>query len=233
MLARARARRCVLPHLRWRGRRNARRASALLFPARAPRAPPSRLTPPSSSSPRLAPSLLYPSPQLAPPPCLLSAPPPPPQRVYSKLLENNPELLGREKKRLKPPQVSRVGTTRTAWTNFKDICAGLKRTPDHILSFYLAELGTTGAIDGSDRLLLKGKYMPKYIESLLRKYIAEFVQCHMCRNVETDLRRDNVSRLFFMDCKACGSSRSVAPTKAGFHATSKGERRTARDAASN
>ena len=142
-------------------------------------------------------------------------------------------MLGREKKRLKPPQVSRVGTTRTAWTNFKDICAGLKRTPDHILSFYLAELGTTGAIDGSDRLLLKGKYMPKYIESLLRKYIAEFVQCHMCRNVETDLRRDNVSRLFFMDCKACGSSRSVAPIKAGFHATSKGERRKARDAASN
>ena len=55
----------------------------------------------------------------------------------------------------------------------------------------------------------------------------------MCRNTETDLRRDNVSRLFFMDCKACGSSRSVAPIKAGFHATSKGERRKARDAASN
>jgi len=154
-------------------------------------------------------------------------------RVYAQLLENNPELLGREKKRLKPPQVSRVGTTRTAWTNFKDICAGLKRTPDHILSFYLAELGTTGAIDGSDRLLLRGKYQPKYVESLLRKYIVEYVQCQMCRNTETDLRRDNVSRLFFMDCKACGSSRSVAPIKAGFHATSKGERKKAREMASN
>ena len=151
-------------------------------------------------------------------------------KVYVQLTENNPELLGREKKRLKPPQVSRVGTTRTAWTNFKDICAGLKRAPDHILSFFLAELGTTGAIDGSDRLLLKGKYQPKYVESLLRKYIQEFVQCHMCRNVETELRKDADSRLYFMDCKACGSSRSVAPIKAGFHATSKGDRKKAREA---
>jgi len=85
----------------------------------------------------------------------------------------------------------------------------------------------------SPRPTTAGKYQPKYVETLLRKYIAEFVQCHMCRNVETDLRRDNVSRLFFMDCKACGSSRSVAPIKAGFHATSKGERRKARDAATN
>jgi translation initiation factor 2 beta subunit (eIF-2beta)/eIF-5 len=113
-------------------------------------------------------------------------------RIFGLLHENNPELLGREKKRLKPPQVSRVGTTRTAWTNFKDICASLKRTPDHILSFYLAELGTTGAIDGSERLMLKGKFQPKYIESLLRKYITEYVQCHMCRNTETELTRDPI-----------------------------------------
>ncbi len=43
-------------------------------------------------------------------------------RVFTLLHENNPELMGRERRKLKPPQVSRVGTTRTAWTNFKDIC---------------------------------------------------------------------------------------------------------------
>lgn len=85
-----------------------------------------------------------------------------------------------------------MGSTRSAWTNFKDICVSLKRSPEHILSFYLAELGTTGAIDGSDRLMLKGKFQPKYIESLLRKYITEYVQCHMCRNTETELTRDPI-----------------------------------------
>jgi hypothetical protein len=33
-----------------------------------------------------------------------------------------------------------------------------------------------------------------------------------------------------MNCKACGSTRSVAPIKAGFHATTKGERKKAREA---
>ena len=40
-----------------------------------------------------------------------------------------------------------------------------------MLSFFLVELDTTGAIDGSDRLLLRGRFPPKVIESGLRKYI--------------------------------------------------------------
>lgn len=47
----------------------------------------------------------------------------------------------------------------------------MKRSTEHVLSFFLAELGTTGSIDGSERLVMRGKYQPKYIESLLRKYI--------------------------------------------------------------
>ena len=52
----------------------------------------------------------------------------------------------------------------------------------------------------------------------------------MCKSLETELTRDPISRLYFSLCKACGSQRSVAPIKAGFHATSKGERRKARNA---
>jgi translation initiation factor 2 subunit 2 len=143
--------------------------------------------------------------------------------------------LGNEKKKKKlpPPQVGRVGTTRTAWTNFKEICDGLNRAPDHVLSYFLSELGTTGVIDGSDRLLLKGKYLPKYIESLILKYVNDFVKCKNCNTVETEMRRDSETRLFFMDCRICGSSRSVGLIKAGFHATGKGERRKARDAAAD
>ncbi len=142
----------------------------------------------------------------------------------------SPFPLPRERKKLKPPAVSRVGTTRTAWTNFKEICLGMKRTPDHVLSFFLAELGTTGSIDGSDRLLVRGKYQPKYIESLLRKYIQEYVICAMCRNLDTELKRDPISRLYFMNCKACRCARSVGAIKAGYHATGKGERKKAREA---
>jgi translation initiation factor 2 subunit 2 len=104
----------------------------------------------------------------------------------------------------------------------------MKRSQEHVLSFFLAELGTTGSIDGSNRLLVRGKYLPKYIESLLRKYIQEYVVCAMCHALNTELHRDPDSRLYFMTCKSCGSMRSVTAIKAGFHATVKGDRKKAR-----
>jgi translation initiation factor 2 subunit 2 len=116
----------------------------------------------------------------------------------------------------------------------------------------------------------------QYIESLLRKYIGEYVACQMCRSFKTNLTRDNVSRLFFVACQVstyyafitvlsvyhfycesisrhsvcwlyflavaniyitqfsllqdCGSSRSVAQIRAGYHATTKADRRAVRNA---
>ena len=124
----------------------------------------------------------------------------------------------------------RVGSTRSAWVNFRACCAMMKRAQEHVMSFFLAELGTTGSIDGSERFLIRGKYPPKYVENLLRKYITEYVKCVMCNSLETELHRDAESRLFFLNCKSCGSQRSVAPIKAGFHATARGERKKAREA---
>jgi translation initiation factor 2 subunit 2 len=45
----------------------------------------------------------------------------------------------------------------------------------------LAELGTEGSLDGNQRLVVKGRYVHRQIESLLKKYIMEYVSCHMCR----------------------------------------------------
>lgn len=50
-------------------------------------------------------------------------------------------------------------------------------------------LNSKGSIDAENRLVLRGKYVPKYIESLLRKYIIEYVACHMCRSPNTTLSR--------------------------------------------
>jgi len=74
-----------------------------------------------------------------------------------------------------------------------------------------------------------GRYLPKYIESLLRKYVVEYVTCGMCRSPNTDLVKDQGSRLYFCNCRDCGSSRSVAPIKAGYHATNRADRRAARN----
>ncbi|CAN0134804.1 unnamed protein product [Ascophyllum nodosum] len=152
------------------------------------------------------------------------------ERIQNLLHVNNPELAERSRITLKPPQLMRMGTRKTLWANFQDICQLMKRQPEHVFSFVVAELGTEGSIDGNQRLVLRGKYVPKYIESLLRKYIVEYVTCQMCRSPNTTLTRDPVSRLFFVHCQDCGSSRSVAPIRSGFHAQTRADRRALRNA---
>ncbi|RLN90218.1 hypothetical protein BBJ28_00016665 [Nothophytophthora sp. Chile5] len=149
-------------------------------------------------------------------------------RIMSKLHENNPELTDRKRHTMKPPQLMRVGTKKTLWVNFQEICQMMHRSPEHVLQFTLSELGTEGSIDGNQRLVIRGRYVPKYIESLLRKYITEYVSCQMCRSPNTTLTRDSVSRLYFVHCQDCGSSRSVAAIRSGFHAATRADRRAAR-----
>lgn len=49
------------------------------------------------------------------------------------------------------------------------------------MSFFLAEMGTEGSIDGNMRLVIKGRYQPKQVESLLKKYIGQDKQVENIR----------------------------------------------------
>ncbi len=107
-------------------------------------------------------------------------------RVYELLRSKNPDLAPGKRYKLTPPSVFRVGTTRTCWANFAEICTILKRSPEHVMQFFLAELGTDGSIDGSQRLVIKGRYVPRKIESLLRKYIGKSID-HTLRGISSCL----------------------------------------------
>ncbi|KAL7430517.1 hypothetical protein ACHAXM_004993 [Skeletonema potamos] len=152
-------------------------------------------------------------------------------RVMGILHAQNPDLIEKKRRTMKPPQLTRVGTKKTLWVNFQEICTMMQRSPQHVFQFFMAELGTEGSIDGNQRLVIRGKYVPKYIESLLRKYIVEYVTCQMCRSPNTELTRDAGTRLNFCKCRDCGSQRSVAQISSGYHATSRADRRAARNAA--
>ena len=151
-------------------------------------------------------------------------------RVAALLQANNPDLVEKKRTRIKPPQLQLLSSKKTLWINFQEICTMMQRDSQHVFAFFMAELGTEGSLDGNQRLIIRGKYMAKYIESLLRKYVVEYVTCEMCRSPNTDLIRDQGSRLYFCNCRDCGSSRSVAPIRSGYHATSRADRRAARNA---
>lgn len=82
-------------------------------------------------------------------------------RVVDLLAANNPELAEKRRQTVKPPQLMRVGTKKTLWVNFQEICKMMHRSPEHVFQFMLAELGTEGSIDGNQRLVIKGKFIPK------------------------------------------------------------------------
>jgi len=97
-------------------------------------------------------------------------------RVFNILRENNPELAGdRRRTVMRPPQVLREGTKKTVFVNLMDLCKTMHRQPDHVMAFLLAELGTSGSLDGQQRLVVKGRFAPKNFEGILRRYINEYV----------------------------------------------------------
>lgn len=95
------------------------------------------------------------------------------QRVFGIMRDKNPDMVAGEKKKfvMRPPQVMRVGTKKTAFVNFTEMAKMLHRQPKHLLAFLFAELGTVGAIDGNNQLIIKGRFQQKHIENVLRRYI--------------------------------------------------------------
>lgn len=139
-------------------------------------------------------------------------------RVFEIMREKNPDMVAGKKQKfvMRPPQVVRIGTKKTSFANFTEICKTLHRVPKHLLDFLLAELGTSGSVDGNSQLIIKGRFQQKQIENVLRRYIKEYVTCHTCRSPDTILQKD--TRLFFLQCETCGSRCSVASIKSGFQA---------------
>ncbi|KAG2134773.1 eukaryotic translation initiation factor 2 beta [Suillus clintonianus] len=139
-------------------------------------------------------------------------------RFYASLHAANPSLLTSTGKRytIAPPQILREGVRKSIFANVADICKRMHRQPEHVIQFLFAEMGTTGSVDGSGRLVIKGRFQPKQVENVLRRYIVEYVTCKTCKSPDTLLTKEN--RIFFMSCESCGSRRSVNTIKSGFQA---------------
>merc|ERR1712093_290704 len=143
-------------------------------------------------------------------------------RFYSLLFASHPSLSrGGSKKRytIAPPNIQREGPKRSIFANVADICKKMHREPEHVIQFLFAELGTSGSVDGSGRLVIKGRFQQKQIENVLRRNIVEYVTCKTCKSPDTLLAKEN--RIYFVTCETCGSKQSVSSIKVGFQAQTK------------
>ncbi|MCJ1269374.1 hypothetical protein MMC22_009266 [Lobaria immixta] len=140
-------------------------------------------------------------------------------RFFQILTNNHPDLMsnGAKSYKIPPPQCLREGNKKTIFANIAEICKRMKRSDEHVTSYLFAELGTSGSVDGSRRLVIKGRFQQKQIENVLRRYIVEYVTCKTCRSPDTELNKGE-NRLYFVTCNSCGSRRSVTAIKTGFSA---------------
>lgn len=61
-----------------------------------------------------------------------------------------------------------------------------------------------------------GRFLPKSFETVLRRYVNDYVLCPMCKSMDTLLDRDSATRLMSIRCQQCGASRTVQTIKSGF-----------------
>lgn len=145
------------------------------------------------------------------------------ERAFKQLRADNPNHAKRKRYTIPVPQLAKAGQ-KTMWTNFCDTIKMIGRQPEHVCSFFIAELATEGSMDAKLNLLLKGRYNTKNIESVLKKYLTEYVTCQTCHQPDTTLLRDPITRLYFVKCESCKSQRSAAQIKSGFRATTHADR---------
>ena len=130
-------------------------------------------------------------------------------RIYENLDGGNTST--RNKFIIKMPIVQRLGAKKTGWINFIECAKNLNRESEHLKCFILSELSTEASIDGNGYLLLRGIFNQKTIESLLRKYTIAYVQCTVCKGLDTSIQKNNITRLNFLVCSTCKSSQSIQP----------------------
>lgn len=121
--------------------------------------------------------------------------------------------------------VARDGVRKTVFINFSKICKQINRDPDHVSLYISTELGTTCSKDSQQRLVIKGRYYPKQIKTILTKYISEYVSCRTCHSYNTYIYKDQNTRLNFIKCNSCSASVSVGTVKSGYKAVMRGDRK--------
>lgn len=94
-------------------------------------------------------------------------------RFFVSLAQKNPDHAssGTRSYKIPPPQCLREGNKKTIFANLPEICKRMKRADEHVTAYLFAELGTSGSVDGSRRLVIKGRFQQKQIENVLRTYI--------------------------------------------------------------
>lgn len=133
---------------------------------------------------------------------------------YENLLKRASELTSVERvedERFKIPKVDVFyeGNT-TVFRNFDKVVQVLNREANHLVKFFLGNIGTAGELTGG-RLIFQGKIPAKTIQDKLNDYVEIYVLCSECTRPDTHLVKKG--RTILIRCDACGAFRAIGSMK--------------------
>jgi len=133
---------------------------------------------------------------------------------YDKLLNRVRSITSTkivDEDRFKVPKVDIFyeGNT-TVFKNFDKIVDILNREGNHLLKFFLGNVGTAGEIVGG-RIVFQGKIPTRTVQDKLNEYVDTYVICSECNRPDTHLVKKG--RTILIRCDACGAFRSIRSLK--------------------
>lgn len=125
--------------------------------------------------------------------------------IYYNLLEKAEKKLPENVKehfRFKFPEsdIFFEGNT-TVFRNIIEVADVFNRDPNHIMSYLLRELGTSGEITGR-RAIFKGRIPIEQIKYKIHEYTNNFVFCKVCGKPDTHVEQEET--ILILKCHACG-----------------------------
>lgn len=129
-------------------------------------------------------------------------------------MENNEKIEEQSNTiKIKKLEVTAYKSKKTNFVNFTTTCEFIKRDEQQLMKFISLELDTKCSINLNGSLIIEGKYTIREIENILKKYLAEYVICSMCKSINTNLIKEQKTRLYYLKCQDCLAERTVETIK--------------------
>lgn len=129
---------------------------------------------------------------------------------YEKMLKKAYKELptkSKKKERFEIPQLKViVQGSKTIVSNFGKTMKKLHRNKKHALKYFTSQAASAANIDGG-RLVLKGVFSRKELQSILVDYIEKFVLCNECNRPDTKIVEQK--RVKMLKCEACGALSAI------------------------
>ena len=104
---------------------------------------------------------------------------------------------------------------RSIWVNFEKMAIALGRPKEHLFNFIKDELRYEGTLGGKGELNFKtnGIVTEKMAKNTITKYINDYIKCPVCKSYNTQLKKDQSTRLLQIYCEDCKGQRTIQPIK--------------------